>query len=393
MKRNRAGYLIILFLALVYIYFDGGFFPYTLFFITLTLPVMSFVYLVIVYNTFKYSERLDKREYQKGDLLDYTLQIYNVTPLQINYFTVYMHIDGQRLIRGMRNEHFTLKPFDRRQFHFNVPVLYRGKYKVGISHIEVRDFLNMFSLKYYPDEPKLIRVFPRILSVEQVDLPYVRISENEYLSQNKNAGNTEIENIREYMYGDSLKKIHWKLSSKFNKWIAKDTNAACEKEFWILLNLEKIDGDMEYALKIEDRTIEILVSVARLLLNSGITVKLCFFRREQVLISFSDANGFEQLYELLAFIPFDQKTSFDEVLDYFIESISEKQSVMIFSPVICENHLENLNKMSVKGHDISLFYCEAFQNNNMTDEIEKVLEMEMSELGINIINMMKTIHN
>jgi hypothetical protein len=164
-----------------------------------------------------------------------------------------MHIDGQRLIRGMRNEHFTLKPFDRRQFHFNVPVLYRGKYKVGISHIEVRDFLNMFSLKYYPDEPKLIRVFPRILSVEQVDLPYVRISENEYLSQNKNAGNTEIENIREYMYGDSLKKIHWKLSSKFNKWIAKDTNAACEKEFWILLNLEKIDGDMDYALKIEDR--------------------------------------------------------------------------------------------------------------------------------------------
>ena len=206
MKRSRINYLIILILSFVYILFDGGFLPYTLFYIVLLLPVASIIYIIIVYNTFRYVEKLNKREYKKGEMLDYTLRIENSTPLFITYFTVYMHMEGQMLIKGMKNEHLILKPFSKQEFSFNVPILYRGKYKVGISHIEIRDFLNLISVKYLPGETKLIRVYPRILPMEQHNIQYVRVAENEYLSHNKETGHSEVRDIREYMYGDSLKR-------------------------------------------------------------------------------------------------------------------------------------------------------------------------------------------
>ncbi len=388
MKRNRIGYIIIFLLSVIYIYFDGGFLPYTLFYIVLVLPVISFIYLLIVYNSFRYGESMNKREYQKGEVLDYTMSIHNVTPLYVPYFTVFMHMEGRMLIKGMKNEHLALMPFSRQDFHFSVPILYRGKYKIGISHIEIRDFLNLFRFRYLPGETKLIRVFPRILPMDELVIPYMRISENDYLSQNKNTGHTEIRDIREYRYGDSLKKIHWKLSSKYNKWLTKETNASSEKEFWLLLNLEEIEGEADAVLNIEDRTIEVFVSLARVFLSAGIVLKLCFFRKDQVTLEYADLNGFEQLYELMSFMPFDQRVSFAEVMNFFIDSMPERQSVMVFSPVIDENHLDCLHKMHVNGHDVSLFYC-AVSEGDMKKEVEKALQEEMGELGIRVVNLLE----
>lgn len=386
MKKNRISYIIILFLALIYIYFDGGFLPYTLFYIVLMTPAVSLLYMLIVYNTFKYSEKLEKREYQKGDILNYSLKLHNVTPFYIPCLTVNMHMEGRILIHGMKNERLALKPFEAQEFSFNVPTRYRGKYMVGISYIEIRDFLNLVSVKYKPGETKYIRVYPRVLPVDELEIPYVRISENEYLSRNRNTGHTEIRDIRDYMYGDSLKKIHWKLSSKFSKLMTKETTASSEKEFWVMLNLEAIGGDAENALKIEDRTIEVLVSLARVFLNSGIAIRLCLFREEQESMIYSDMNGFQQLYELLAFMPFDRKVSFEEAMNYFIESMPERQSVMIFTPVVSENHLDSLHKMNANGHDVTLFYCDVPEG-NVKYEVERALAEEMPELGIRVINM------
>lgn len=388
MRRSRVSYLIILFLSFVNVYFDGGFLPYTLFYIVLILPVVSLIYLVIVFYTFKYTEKLDKREYRKGEILDYTLRIYNNTPLYVAYFDVYMHMEGQMLIKGMKNEQLTLKPFSVQEFKFNVPIQYRGKYKVGISHIEIRDFLNLFSIKYIPGEAKQIRVFPRILPVDEMDIPYIRISENEYLSRNKDTGNTEIKDIRDYRYGDSLKKIHWKLSSKYNKWMIKETSSSSEKEFWVFFNLAGLIGDAEDILKVEDRTVEFLVSLARILLNSGFNMKLCFYRTEQVFLEYSGEKGFQQLYELLSFLPFDQKVPFEDIMDLFTESIPERQSILVFSPVIDEKQLECINKMAVNGHHVSLFYC-AVAESEIKEEVQRTLEKELPELGISATNLLK----
>lgn len=386
MKKSVVSYLVILFLSVVYIYFDGGYLPYTLFYIVLITPVISFIYLFIICTALRYNERIGKRDYRKGENLDYSLEIHNVSPFYITYLTVYMHMESQMLIKDMKTEHLSIKPFGRKRFHFNVQALFRGKYDIGISKIVIRDFLNLMSFSLLPGETKNIRVYPRILPLDELAVPYVRISDNEYLSRKKDRGGNEIQNIRDYMYGDSLKKIHWKLSSKHNKLLTKETIAYPEKEIIIIINLEKFKGAAEEVLKAEDGTIEVLISIARVFLNAGIVLKVCLFRDEQILLTFQDINSFSELYELLALIPFDRNTSFADDLVYFAENLRDAQSVLIFSPFTSEEHLKSLNKMNVCGHDVSLFYCKAADGERKAD-VEGMLDSELIKQGIKVINI------
>jgi len=388
MKKSRISYLLILLLSVVYIYFDSGFLPYTIFYIVLLTPLVSILYFVVIYYTFRYSESLDKREYQKGEVLSYSLEIHNRSPFYIAYFTVFMQMEGQMLIKGMKTEHISLKPFSRQSFSFSVPILYRGKYKIGISRIEIRDFLNLVGFYYKPKVEKQISVFPRILPMEELNIPYIRVLENEYLSIDKNRGSTEISDIRDYLYGDSLKKIHWKLSSKFNKWMIKETTASTEKEFWIIINLEKLSGDYEEILKLEDRTIEVFVSLARVFIRSGVVLKVCFYKNEETCFTYSDMNGFKKLYDLFSFIPFDREVSFIDEMSFFMESMREPKSVLLFTPVFNERYLNCINKINAFGHDVSLFYCKAESGETEID-IERVLEKELPEIGIKVMNMYK----
>ena len=47
------------------------------------------------------------------------------------------------------------------------------------------------------------------------------------------------------------------------------------------------------------------------------------------MLVYPDINAFSHLYELFAFMPFDQ--AFNGVMDYFIASMPECQSVMVFT--------------------------------------------------------------
>jgi len=153
--------------------------------------------------------------------------------------------------------------------------------------------------------------------------------------------------------------------------------------------LSRILGDDEEVLKIEDRTVEFLVSVAKVLLNTGFNIKLCFYRNEQICLTYSGNNGFMQLYDLLSLIPFDQVAHFSEILNMFIESIPERQSVLVFSPLIDDKQLDSFHKMAANGHDVTLFYCDVEESELKTD-IMNAIEKEFPELGIRTVNLMKS---
>ena len=82
-----------------------------------------------------------------------------------------------------------------------------------------------------------VTVYPRKLEFEKdtqsavsdVPSPTVRVLD----SRDK----SEISNIREYRMGDSLKTIHWKLSSKSEEWQVKDYNTNNDRHTYIFVDL------------------------------------------------------------------------------------------------------------------------------------------------------------
>ena len=355
-KRNITRYLLLLFGALTYAYFFGGLFPYTLLYLMLFLPLMSGLHLLLVCNLFRMSERVNERTFVKGECASYRLILQNSTFLFMPYITVHMQMEGQFICKTMKSMRVSLAPFSSREYKYDMPLYFRGSYDIGVNCVEIQDLLGILTFKIYPFEKKNILVKPRIVEINYKEIPVARISEGDVTSGFHEVGNDETHDIREYAYGDSFRKIHWKLSSKLSKTMVKDTRNELDNDIVIILNLNKPDEFNEASLIKEDCVIEELVSHIYYLLRRNIPVKLCFFKDQPFSFRATTLVEFDSLYQMLSDVKFTEETDFNDVYDYFTDIEQNSKLVYVFSVDLTGELISKCHHVKNKGFDIELYY-------------------------------------
>jgi hypothetical protein len=355
-KRNIARYFVMLLVCFIYAYLYGGFFPYTLLYLTLSLPIMSLLYLVVICTCFKLSERINERIFVKGSHASYHLILENSSPLYMPFITVRFYMDGQIICKNLKSLRISLAPLSKRELDYSIPLLFRGKYDVGVKSIQISDILGLFSHTIHSYEKKSILVKPRILDIQYDDSLSARISEGKLSYEYNEAGNDDISNIRDYAYGDSFRKIHWKLSSKFGKPLVKETRNELDNDAVIILNLNGPDTKDEEALLKEDCIIEEVVSQVNFLLKKNIPVKLCFFKDGPFTLRVSTPMEFQTFYMLLSELKFNQKKDFAEVLGYFASNEQSSNLMYLYSVELDGDALSKALQIENYGINIELFY-------------------------------------
>ena len=77
---------------------------------------------------------------------------------------------------------------------------------------------------------------------------------------------TETYQIREYVPGDSIRQIHWKLSNKFDKLIVRDPGLPITRNVLVFWERTGESGDPD----VIDAQAEVIISLCRSLMDSGI---------------------------------------------------------------------------------------------------------------------------
>ncbi len=355
-KQNILRYIGVLFCCLTYAYFFGGFFPYTLLYLVLALPVMSLLHLFFVCFFFRISERLNERTFIKGEYASYHLLLQNSSIFFMPYITIRMYMEGQFICKSLKSMRISLPPFASRQFQYDMPLLFRGRYDIGVKSIKINDLLGMFSYTLHPMEKKSILVKPRIVDIMYKDVPVARISEGDLSSGYKESGNDEVMDIRQYVYGDSYRKIHWKLSTKLEKTMVKETRNELDNDVLILLNLQKPEKIDEKALLEEDCLIEEVVSQIHYLIKRNVPVKLCYFKDQSLVLRASTTQEFQAMYQFLSEIKFNQTNNEHEDLDYFTDNEHNSNLVYLFTVVLDGDLMGKTFHIKNKGFDVELFY-------------------------------------
>lgn len=357
-ESNILRYCLIFLSCLIYAYFFGGFFPFTLLYLVIALPVMSLIHLVIVYILFKVSQQLNDRVFVKGEHASYRLHLENASFFYIPYITINMFIEGQVICKKMKSLRLSLPPFSKRNYEYDMPLYYRGLYDIGVSSIELSDLLGLFTFTIYPHEIKSILVRPRIVQIHSLGEPEAKITEGSRSKEHNDTGNDEIVNIRDFAYGDSFRKIHWKVSSKLNKAMIKETKNEQDNDSIFVLNLFRHEVLDEDSLLREDGLIEELVSNINHHLNKNLTLKLCFFKGEPQTIRAISCYDFQNIYQILSEVKFNQDYSFIQSLDYFIENERHGNLLFIYTVRLNADIVDKLLKLKNKGFDIQLYFVE-----------------------------------
>jgi uncharacterized protein (DUF58 family) len=78
-------------------------------------------------------------------------------------------------------------------------------------------------------------VFPRLLDEDIVRNRY-RAADGDVHSSNRIGGGTEIHSFRDYVRGDSLRRVHWKKSASLGRWIIKQTEVEAGRSVHIVVD-------------------------------------------------------------------------------------------------------------------------------------------------------------
>ena len=159
-------------------------------------------------------------------------------------------------------------------FAFSIPLTFRRAacYQIRLTQITVWDYLHFFTFHKEVTLQKELFIFPP----ENDNLQFSSAAFGEgfdEFEENGAKGNisSNVTDIREYIPGDRLQKIHWKLSAKIHKLMVKENEQTSSHQFILLPELYLPDPAQPVLEQILSNTL----TMGRSLLADGITF---FFR-------------------------------------------------------------------------------------------------------------------
>nr|WP_317412927.1 DUF58 domain-containing protein [uncultured Solibaculum sp.] len=209
---------------------------------------------------------------------------------------------------------------------------YRGKYMVGVKSIEVQDVFGLHRVvllgqKRGEDLLSLMvcpRIFPAVLPEQLASSPTGRDAIND--ARPADAGDS-FSAPRSYQPGDSLKRIHWKLSAKTRELYTRQYEIAVERHVLLILDNQDYGLAPEESLAYGEAACQLACSIASRLAESGKSVKV--MAGSGAYQWCTGANAFPQAYQWLACLPFDGKQSVKDVLRE--EAAEEKRPGMVYA--------------------------------------------------------------
>lgn len=397
MKLNRILYLSLLIITFTFVYYYGGKVPNMFFYTVLVLPIVSFTYMLIGYFMLKYEQSLDNDLIFKGDKVTLTVNITNRSFFILPYISISFLNDKGGVIQKHKINNISLQPFSKREISIDYIYKYRGDFKLGVSTIEVQDFLGIFKVILKNKTPLYITVYPQIIDIDEFYLSSGYLSDNASSVGGGKEDISTIEEINKYNYGDSLRKIHWKLTAKTNELMIREYEKVGSRSAILILDLQSDNFEVEKNAAIEDKLLETTIAILRYCIYNDAEVKLIYDSKGINAINYSNSLDFQKAYEALAKVEFNQKTSFKDIIESEVNCNIGKADIIIATFNINYILYEELNKAILLGCNITLIYIygnEKIENNkeeykeNLSkahgDNEAKTILALLSELGIKL---------
>lgn len=356
---NRVLYLILtlitVFLSMVY----GGKGPIVLTYGLLVLPIISYAYTLLSVRFVTFTRISDKERIVKGDTVHIYLNFENRSPLIFPYMHAYIRTDTAAFVGKGEDMCFCMYPFQKCSVELTLRCKYRGRYTAGLDKLECHDPLGLFTIrrKYYKNNT--ILVYPRIVPLDsQYNGVYSLIADMP--TRNSSAGEdySSVRDLRGARNGDSLRRVHWKLSAKKNELIIKQYEPSVRNSCLILLDMSSVPYSGEQKLMVEDILIEGATAVTRYFTDNSLPVVLSFMNGGQVFEYYDmRALSFDVIYDALAHAEFGNTDSYLDFVKLCFNPLHNKDNIYLFTADMGAALTSAAGDASAEGYSVILVHA------------------------------------
>jgi uncharacterized protein (DUF58 family) len=114
----------------------------------------------------------------------------------------------------------------------------RGLYTLGPTHLRCGDPFGIYTLSLTDQHASTILVTPPVLPLSRLRIPSGGWSGDERMRRGYVERNISDAGLRNYVAGDSLRRIHWHASAHFDSLIVRQLEAASSRDWWIFVDLD-----------------------------------------------------------------------------------------------------------------------------------------------------------
>lgn len=292
--RNIISYFVMGFFIFMYTYTFKESAAIVFFFSYIIAPFLSIVLILLTYKKISFSFDMPHGETEKEEYLTVTVNITNKSFLPVPIIKI-LFINSPHFINlSPLKVAISLKPHQTKSITLKYMSKLRGKAYLGVEKIILGDYLGFLKLSLVKNIE--INTYKKSILV----LPRLFLNDDNYFIKSKSlvqAGDSPsgrysytVEpgfEFREFIAGDSLNKIHWKLSAKKDKlYVRKDQYLANVRECFVLnpcLPVSKrIQNNTEKALLImEENILETVLANAWSAVKQGREIEVWLFEKEK----------------------------------------------------------------------------------------------------------------
>ena len=205
----------------------------------LLMPLAAVVQLIAAVISIRTAVRVSAETVQKNAVTGMRVIVSNSGPIPFPFVeAVVLRQDKHGVCCVPEYVGVSLPPFAGCEISRNLSFAFRGVYYPGLERMWVYDYFRMIRLRIDVHMLTGVYVVPRRLELQQKKALY-DIDEETDANRSRPVGeDSEPNDLRAYINGDSLKRIHWKLSSKSQELVVKNFSGNTGKRVYILCDLE-----------------------------------------------------------------------------------------------------------------------------------------------------------
>ena len=363
MIKTKIIYFFIIIGTFLFAILYSDYFPLAIFIITLVLPII----LNIIIRIIKKSISLDIKSIDvvqnKNDGIEVKLLIKNnsIFPavngeLKLCYYNKF---SGNKEIEYIN---FPINSKETESIDFKIKSKYCGKLIIEIQSLKIYDYLTFSSVKKKLKKFKEVIVLPQIYDINfSGNSININSLDGEIFSKDK-AGDdpSEVFNVREYIEGDKIQRIHWKLSSKVDNVMIKEYSQPIVNDSIIIVELCESENNINTIQGI----IETAISLSHMLLSYNYIHYICWYDKNKDFFNKIIINSEEDMLgvacELLSLKPYTNDVL--SLKHYNIEKGSEEYSRKFY----VTSNIPKKNIMDIKENEnMDIFYLDDGRKSNI----------------------------
>ena len=213
------------------------------------------------FNSIKFARKFNSRAFL-GETIPVSLEVTNTTWLPVVWLRIHESIPINLLSPNFFNRVISLGPYGHASYEYKLFARRRGYYKLGPISASSGDLLGMAGEYHSEGNLDYLTVYPMIVPFAKLTLPSRSPMGTLRHTQPIFEDPTRVTGKRDYIAGDSLRRIDWKTTAATGRLQVKQYEPSIALETSIFLNLNAAEYEQHHRIDSVELAIVIAASIA-----------------------------------------------------------------------------------------------------------------------------------